>query len=84
MKDLGILESTSKATTPSTKMVFLGIQLDSIKQTLEIDSVRLASIWKEIDKWMGKTHAKLKEVQSIVGSLSFCARLFLFQNFVIS
>ena len=57
-------------------MVFLGIQLDSIKQTLEIDSVRLASIWKEIDKWMGKAHAKLKEVQSIVGSLSFCARLF--------
>ena len=85
LNDLGILESTSKATPPSSIMVFLGIQLDSIKQTLEIDSVRLASIQQEIGKWMGKTHAKLKEVQSIVGSLSFCAscipegRLFFFR-----
>ena len=73
LKDSRILESTSKATPPSTKMVFLDIQLDSIKQTLEIDSVRLASIQQEIEKWMRKTQAKLKEVQSIVGSLSFCA-----------
>ena len=54
-------------------MIFLGIQLDSVKQTLDIDSERLANIKKEIKKWMGKTHAKLKEVQSIVGLLSFCA-----------
>ena len=32
LKDIGILESSSKASPPSTKMIFLGIQLDSVKQ----------------------------------------------------
>ena len=73
LKDLGILESTAKATSLSTKMVFLGIQLDSIKQTMEIDAERLMNIKAEITSWMGKKYATLKQVQSIVGSLSFCA-----------
>ena len=72
-KDLGILESSSKASPPNTKMVFLGIQLDSVKQTMEIDSQRLSAIKLEISKWMGRKHACLKDVQSLVGSLSFCA-----------
>ena len=54
-------------------MIFLGIQLDSVKQMLEIDRDRLDNIKKEIEKWVGKTHANLKQVQSIVGYLSFCA-----------
>ena len=41
LQELGILESAAKASPPSTKMLFLGIQLDSIKQTMEIDAERL-------------------------------------------
>ena len=54
-------------------MLFLGIQLDSIKQTMEIDAERLKNIKAEIAHWMGKKYATLKQVQSIIGSLSFCA-----------
>ena len=38
LAEIGILESVQKATPPSTKMVFLGILLDSESQTLSIDS----------------------------------------------
>ena len=41
LKDLGMLESSSKASPPSTKMVFSGIQLHSVKQTMDINSQRL-------------------------------------------
>ena len=73
VQELGIMESTAKTTPPSTKMIFLGIQLDSVKQTMEIDRDRLASIKVEIANWMGKKYTTLKQVQSIVRSLSFCA-----------
>ena len=42
--EIGILESVGKATPPSTKMIFLGIQLDSISQTLSIDTDRVFQI----------------------------------------
>ena len=73
LQELGILESAAKASPPSTKMLFLGIQLDSIKQTMEIDAERLKNIKAEIACWMGKKYPTLKQVQSIIGSLSFCA-----------
>ena len=44
LSEIGILESGSKATPPSTKMIFLGIQLDSVTQTLSIDAERASQI----------------------------------------
>ena len=40
---------------------------------MEIDAERLMNIKAKITTWMGKKYATLKQVQSIVGSLSFCA-----------
>ena len=71
LKELCILESTAKASPPSTKMLFLGIQLDSIKQTMEIDAVRLKNIKAEIAHWMGKKYAMLKQVQSTFKNKGF-------------
>ena len=44
LDEVGILESKSKASEPATSMVFLGIKLDSVEQTVSIDSDRLVQI----------------------------------------
>ena len=74
LAEIGILESVQKATPPSTKMVFLGILLDSINQTLSIDSERLQNIKATVSIWLNKSKASLNELQKLIGLLSFAAR----------
>ena len=70
---IGILESTAKATPPCQIMVFLGIELNLVSQTLRIDDTRLADIKHIMYIWLNKSTATLKEIQSLVGILSFAA-----------
>ena len=73
LKSLGILESEAKATPPCTEMVFLGICLNSVNQTLSISQDRVREIVCLTDKWLQKSSASLKELQSLIGVLSFAA-----------
>ena len=73
LKEIGILESEAKAIPPATKMLFLGILLDSVNQTVSIDTERLNEIRNLTKNWLGKSSASLKELQSLIGVLSFAA-----------
>ena len=73
LDDVGILESKAKACEPATAMVFLGIKLDSIKQTVSIDNERLTQIKELTAAWLDKSTASIKELQSLIGVLSFAA-----------
>ena len=42
--DLNIKESVNKACGPGTRMIFLGIIVDTIKMTLELDENRLSEL----------------------------------------
>ena len=70
---IGILESTAKATPLCHVMVFLGIELNSVSQTLRIDDSRLSDIKSITLRWLNISIATLKEIQSLVGTLSFAA-----------
>ena len=73
LADLHVQESVSKACAPSTRMVFLGIVIDTVKLTLGLDEDRLDSFQSLLRVWEIKMHASLKEVQSLVGVLSFAS-----------
>ena len=73
LKEIGILESEAKATPPATSMVFLGIKLDSINQTVSIDCERVQQIKDLTCQWMTKKTTSVKELQSLIGVLSFAA-----------
>ena len=55
--EIGILESVNKATPPLTKMLFLGIQLDSVSQTLSIDIARVSEVKHTVHQWQNKQSA---------------------------
>ena len=73
LSEISILELVNKATPPSMKMLFLGIQLDSVSQTLSIDMARVSEIKFTVHQWRNKQSASLHDLQCLVGMLSFAA-----------
>ncbi len=71
LSDSGLEESPEKAASPSTRMVFLGIELDTVEQTLQITPGRMAEIRSILAVWENKLNASKREVQSLVGKLQF-------------
>ena len=65
--DLRIAESVNKACGPCTRMLFLGITVDTVKLTLELDEERLLELCQLLENWDNVTHASLKQMQSLVG-----------------
>ena len=57
----------------TTRMLFLGIIVDSIKMTLELDKTRLKELKDLLQAWGNKSHASLQEIQSLVGVLHFAS-----------
>lgn len=73
LKDCGLIEAIKKACPPSTRMIFLGILLDTLKMTLEVTPERLEEISLLINQWLIKNVASRKELESLVGKLKFVA-----------
>ena len=73
--ELGIPISMNKLEGPSTSMVFLGILFDSQSMTIRLDNDKIQSIHEELSLWNERTTASREELQSIIGILSFAAKV---------
>ena len=74
---LNLIESVEKATPPATKLVFLGILLDSNDFTMTIPPSKMRSLLAELLRWRQRSTATKREIQSIIGKLqhvSSCIR----------
>ena len=87
LKECGIEESSSKASPPSTSMVFLGILLDTDRMVMEIPQHKIQEVMSLLDSWLNKNSVSLKETQSLAGKLAWMSccvipgRLFLTRIF---
>ena len=66
--------SEDKLVPPTTRLEFLGITFDSQKMTMEISEQKMKEIQVEINRWLLRTSAKRKEVESLIGKLQFLAK----------
>ena len=73
LEDLHVQESKSKACSLGTRMMFLGIVIDSTTMSMELDKNRLHQFKHLLGEWESKIHASLKEIQSLIGVLSFAS-----------
>ena len=73
MESIGLVEADDKAVPPSQICSFLGILINTIHMRIEIVPERLVEIKEELQSWLHKSTASLRELQSLVGKLSFCA-----------
>ena len=69
----GALEAPHKATPPTPRMVFLGTLVDAEKQRIEVMPERLLELQLELQHWLTVELVTIKQVQSLVGKLSFCS-----------
>ena len=66
---LGVPVNPSKTEAPCTKLVFLGIELDTISLTMCLPHGKLEHLQKEIRAWGGKKCCTKRELLSIIGQL---------------
>ena len=71
LKTSGAEEAEAKTVFPTTKMLFLGILFNTVSLTLEISKDRLDEIKGLLVDWLSKTHVTRKELETMVGKLSF-------------
>ena len=69
--DIGATESTEKAVEPTTRLEFLGTTVDTIKMTIEVSTERRHELTQELRMWRHKRSATKKQLQSLIGKLSF-------------
>lgn len=71
---LGSIEAIPKSIPPYWIMLFLGILFNSVSMTMEIDPQRLKELRKSLRMWLEKENASRKEVESLIGLLSFVSK----------
>ena len=70
---LGFPTAPEKTEGPSTTIVFLGIEIDSILMELRLPKEKLSRLKALTDHWLVKKAATKRELQSIIGHLSHAA-----------
>lgn len=69
--DLGIPVAHEKTVGPAQTLVFLGIELDSVHMELRLPNDKIVKCIELLQTSSKRRKMKLREIQSLVGSLSF-------------
>ena len=83
VQHVGIPLSPEKCEGPTTRIIFSGIELDSIEMSARLPAEKLAELINFLREWRSKKSCKPKELQSLVGKLNHacsvipCGRTFL-------
>ena len=70
----GLQEAMEKSVAPSTVMIFLGIEVNTVLFTLAIPLDKWNEIVECLNNWSIKNSANLKQTQSLAGLLNFACR----------
>ena len=71
MKHLGLSVSQSKLVSPSTKVVCLGVLIDTVAGTVAIPAEKLRQINDTVKEWLEKRTCTKRQLQSILGLLLY-------------
>ncbi|MBV2113348.1 MAG: hypothetical protein KUF82_20545 [Candidatus Thiodiazotropha sp. (ex Ctena orbiculata)] len=73
-KDLGVPIAAEKTQGPTTCLTYLGYELDTVEMLLRIPDEKVKQILEKVTEALERRKLTLKELQSLTGSLSFCAK----------
>jgi len=72
--DIGVPLAEEKTLGPSCIMTFLGLEIDTLKMVIRIPRDKLLELKVKLEIALTKKKITLKDLQSLCGSLNFCAR----------
>ena len=73
LRKLGFQINWNKVVDPTTKITFLGIEIDSFEMCLHLPEEKLKQIREELYLFQMRKRATKKQLQSLAGKLSFCS-----------
>lgn len=68
---LGLASSPEKDSPPAIEMICLGILVNTVDLTLRVPDSRLGELSDELQLWLSRDCFTIKELQSLIGKLSF-------------
>ena len=71
---LGVPVAQEKTEGPLTKICFLGLEIDSEESVIRIPRIKIQEITDKINDTLPRKKCKLKQMQSLIGSLNFACR----------
>ena len=74
LTELGLDISISKLIPPTTVAICLGIEIDTVNQTLRIPDEKLQDIRQMVHNYSKKTQVTKKQLQSLLGSLLYITK----------
>ena len=84
LAELGLVEAKDKATAPSTTMIWLGVEFDSVAMEMRIPKTKLEDAAALLQQWWWRTHCTRGQLRSLLGKLfhlaACCPTLRLFVN----
>ena len=72
---LGVPIAMDKLEGPSTKITYLGIEIDSVSGTTRLPLDKVANLRELLEKMSTKKSCKKKKLRSLIGKLSFASRV---------
>ena len=74
-EETGTPVEAEKSEGPTTKLIFLGIEIDSSALEMRLPAVKLAKLRESVTKWQGKKAGKKRDLLSLIGSLSHACKI---------
>jgi hypothetical protein len=75
VQNFGLEINWQKVAYPSQVMTFLGVTIDCVNRTLALPKDKLCALKSLLVKWSFKKKATKRDLQSIIGKLSWAARV---------
>lgn len=73
-KELGVPIADNKTVRPTTILVFLGLEINTILMKVKIPKDKLSKLQELIVSMLNRNKVQLKILESMIGLMSFCAR----------
>ena len=70
---LGLPVAPSKVEGPSTRLIFLGIELDSERLELRLPQAKIERLKATLTEWYGRRFPSKRQLQSLIGQLNHAA-----------
>ena len=73
-QELGVPLAQDKTVPPSSRITFLGLQIDTVAQQVQVPSDKLSDALSKVVSMANKNKVTLRAMQSLIGSLNFLCR----------
>ena len=75
LAELGVPVAADKTVRACTRIVYLGIQIDSDSMTVSMDEERLGAIRQLLAEWEQRATCSLRQLQATIGTLQWAAQV---------